>query len=237
MEWKGLFKMKDGCRVKICGTTNINDALLAAREGADYFGVVIEVGFSRRSLTIEEAVTLFLNPPLPAVALVFHMKEDRLGYMIQKLKPFAVQFLSQEDFDLIRRLKYSYPGVQLWQSVHLPSGGSEVSIDEIKYTVEKYIEAGVDLLLYDTVATVQGQQKFGGTGMTSNWSVVRKLMDDVSYKVPVMLAGGIKPENVEEAIHYINPDGIDLCSGVEAVPGKKDADKVRALMEKVKGKG
>jgi len=229
--------MKDGCKVKICGTTNIEDALMAAEEGADYFGVVVEVEFSKRSLSVEEALKLFENPPIPAVALVFNMKEDRLRYMLDKLKPYAVQFLSQEDFDLIKRLKKNYPSVQFWQSVHLPKEGNEVCFEEIKNTVQKYIEAGVDLLLYDTVATVQGQQKFGGTGLTSDWNLVKRLINEVEHKVPVLLAGGIKPENVAEAICCINPDGVDLCSGVEAVPGKKDPFKVKELIEKVKRKG
>lgn len=229
--------MKDGCRVKICGTTNIEDAFMAAREGADYFGVVVEVDFSKRSLTVEEACELFENPPIPAVALVFNMDEKRLHYMLEKLKPFAVQFLSQEDFDLIKRLKKSFPEVQFWQSVHLPEEGSEVGFEEIKDTVRKYIEAGIDLLLYDTVATVQGIRKFGGTGLTSDWGVVKRLMDEVDHKVPVLLAGGIRPENVAQAISCINPDGVDLCSGVEAEPGKKDPLKIKALMEKVRGKG
>lgn len=237
MERKGLFNMKDGYRVKICGTTNIEDASLAANEGADYFGVVVEVGFSKRSLTVEEAHTLFMDPPIPAVALVFHMQEERLRYMIEQLKPYAVQFLSQEDFELIKRLKNDFPDIQLWQSVHLPAEGSEVGFEDIKDIVERYVEAGIDLLLYDTVATVQGLQKFGGTGLTSDWGVVKRLMDETDRKVPVLLAGGIKPENVAEALFYINPDGVDLCSGVEDVPGKKDPSKVKALMEKVREKG
>ncbi len=229
--------MKDGCKVKICGTTNIEDVLLAAKEGADYFGVVVEVDFSKRSLTVEKASVLFESPPIPAVALVFHMKEERLRYMLDTLNPYAVQFLSQEDFDLVKSLKQDFPQVQFWQSVHLPAEGSEVSLEEIKDTVGKYIEAGIDLLLYDTVATVQGLKKFGGTGLTSDWGVVKRLMEEVDHKVPVLLAGGINPENVAEALSCINPDGVDLCSGVEVVPGKKDPFKVKALMKNIRGKG
>jgi phosphoribosylanthranilate isomerase len=62
-------------------------------------------------------------------------------------------------------------------------------------------------------------------------------MDEVDSKVPVLLAGGINPENVAEALSSVNPDGIDLCSGVEAVPGKKDPLKVKALMNNIRRKG
>lgn len=220
-------------QVKICGTTNLEDAVLAAQEGADFFGVVIEVEFSPRSLNVEEAEELFASPPLPAVALVFQMAEERLNHLIRSLKPFAVQFLSQEQPDLIKRLKLAYPEVQMWQSVHLPQAGAEVDLQESKRVVREYIQAGVDVLLFDTVATLQGKQKFGGTGLTSDWSVVRELMQEV--EVPVLLAGGINPENAAAALESLDPDGIDLCSGVEAAPGKKDPAKVRKLMLAVKG--
>ncbi len=225
--------MKDGYKVKICGTTNTDDALLAAQEGADYFGVVIEVEFSRRSLTVEQAKELFSSPPVPAVALVFQMKEERLDYLIQSLKPFAVQFLSREDPDLIKRLKATYSKVRFWQSVHLPREGAEVDLEEIKRVAEDYIKAGTDVILFDTVAVLEGKTKFGGTGLTSDWGAVRELINGVKSQVPVLLAGGINPENVAKAIELVEPDGIDLCSGVEAVPGKKDPEKVKALIRAV----
>lgn len=227
--------MKAGYKVKICGTTNLEDALLAARAGADYFGVVVEVDFSPRSLTIEEAGELFSFPPIPAVALVFHMSEERLKHLIHTLKPYAIQFLSQETPDLIRRLKQFYPEVQMWQSVHLPQTGGAVDMDGIKKAVGEYLQAGVDLILYDTVTTVKGRQKFGGTGLCSDWDAVRNIMDEIKTEVPVLLAGGINPDNAVAALTAVNPDGLDLCSGVESVPGKKDNAKVKALINAIRG--
>jgi phosphoribosylanthranilate isomerase len=234
MVLKGYFRMKDGYLVKICGTTNIEDALLAAREGADYFGVVIEVSFSPRSLTIEEAGDLFNNPLIPAVALVFHMGEQRLEYLINKLRPFAIQFLSQEDPEVIKRLKLKFREVKFWQSIHLKSTGEDFEYDKIKIGIQKYLNVGIDLLLFDTVATVDGIQKFGGTGQISDWKLVKQLFNDIDAQVPVLLAGGINPENVAEALDTINPDGVDLCSGVESVKGIKDPEKVRKLIRIVK---
>ncbi len=96
--------------------------------------------------------------------------------------------------------------------------------------------AGVDALLFDTAALSKGAMKFGGTGVTSDWDIVKELMDAMRGTLPIWLAGGINPDNVGEAIDRINPYGIDLCSGVEATRGKKDAAKLRSLMTTIRGK-
>ncbi len=224
----------DECGVKICGTTTIRDAQLAAENGADYFGVVVEVEFSPRSLTIDQAKPLFTNPSIAAVALVFQMKPERLHHLIATLQPFAVQFLHLENILFIQELKEKYPNMQLWQSIHLPETGQDVDFNRFRDTVREYADAGIDLLIFDTVAVLKGVTKFGGTGLTSDWEVVKQLIDQVDTRVPVWLAGGINPENVAKAITTVQPHGVDLCSGVEAEPGKKDPDKVARLITNAK---
>jgi len=226
--------MAKQARVKICGTTSVEDAALAARYGADYFGVVIEVDFSPRSLTVDEAVPLFAASPIgttKGVALVFHMKPERLQHLMACLHPYAVQFLNLEDFSHIRKLKQQFPNVRLWQSIHLPEAGKEIDFNAFLEKVHAYVDAGIDLLIFDTVAVLKGVQKFGGTGLVSDWYVVRQLIEQVNTTVPIWLAGGIDPENVAGAIEAVQPAGVDLCSGVEAEPGKKDPEKVRLLIE------
>jgi phosphoribosylanthranilate isomerase len=119
----------------------------------------------------------------------------------------------------------------MWQSVHLPQSDIKVDKESIRAIVKSYIAAGVDVLLFDTVAVMNGKTKFGGTGVTSDWNIVEELMQEV--KIPVLLAGGINPNNTGEALRSLNPTGIDLCSGVEAYPGKKDPLKLSALMQAV----
>ncbi len=228
--------MRGGYKAKICGTTSVDDARLAAQEGADFFGVVVEVNFSPRSLSVEDAGPLFSPPPLPAVALVFRMQEERIETLIRALNPFAVQFLDPAEPTLLERLKQRHPSVEMWQSIHLPQAGQEADIDRFRTTVAQYVDAGVDSLLFDTVAVSKGVTKFGGTGQTSDWSVVKSLIGTIRSPVPVWLAGGVHPGNVGEALDTVDPHGIDLCSGVEASPGKKDPAKVRALMKTIREK-
>jgi phosphoribosylanthranilate isomerase len=226
--------MRGGYRAKICGTTNLEDVRLSADEGADFFGVVLEVDFSPRSLTVDDAGPLFAAPPIPGVALVFKMNEERIETMVQALNPFAVQFLDPADISMLKRLKRTYPSLEMWQSIHLPQAGQATDIEQAKKTVMDYVDAGVDSLLFDTVAVSEGKTKFGGTGKTSDWNVVKGLIGAIQSPVPVWLAGGINPENVGDALDSVDPYGIDLCSGVEARPGKKDPKKVKALMSTIK---
>lgn len=227
--------MKAGCLVKICGITNREDAGLAAGEGADYIGVVVEVAFSPRSLTIDEAGPVFAGPPVPAVALVFEMKPERIEKLVLQLKPHAVQFLSPEGPELAARLKGLRQGLQVWQSLHLPAGGEAGSVlDERAFLqrVHQCREAGVDAVLFDTVAVLNGVARFGGTGLTGNWNAARRLVE--ASPLPAFLAGGINPGNVREAVEKVRPYGIDLCSGVEERPGKKSPVRVKALLEAVR---
>jgi len=232
--------MAESYKAKICGTTNLEDVTLAAAEGADYFGAVIETDFSPRSLSIADAKVLFTQPPIPGVALVFRMDEKRVETLIRELHPFAIQFLDLADIPFLKYLDRTYPELELWQSVHLPPEGpgeeKEADFHRFRKTVADYTGAGADALIFDTVAVMQGKTKFGGTGQTSDWNLVKKLMDSVKSTVPLWLAGGIRPENVGEALDVLDPYGIDLCSGVEAVPGKKDPAKVKALMSVIKEK-
>ncbi|QTA84586.1 phosphoribosylanthranilate isomerase [Desulfonema magnum] len=228
--------MKNGYKVKICGTTNLEDARLAADEGANFFGAVVETDFSPRSLSLDQAKPLFSAQPIPGVALIFNMAEKRAAQLIQELNPFAVQFLGETDTLFIRRLKKAFPSTELWQSVHLPEAGKHVDFAHFKKAVEDYIEAGVNALIFDTAAVFQGKMKFGGTGLMCDWNIVKKLMDAVRSPVPVWLAGGISPENVGPAIDATDPYGIDLCSGVEAIPGKKDPLKISSLISIIREK-
>lgn len=226
--------MKSECGVKICGTTTLDDARLAAEFGADYFGVVVDVAFSPRSLTVEQAKPLFAESPVTGVALVFEMPLERLHHLITTLHPHAVQFLHLEELQVIKDVKKQYPDLELWQSVHLPEAGKDVDLESFRRIVQDYVDAGIDLLIFDTVAVLEGVKKFGGTGLVSDWQVVKQLIDQVKTDVPIWLAGGINPDNVAQAVQAVQPAGVDLCSGVEASPGVKDSDKVRLLISRAK---
>ena len=99
----------------------------------------------------------------------------------------------------------------------------------MKSATEKYHGAGVDVVVLDAMAG----KKRGGTGRLCDWGTARKLVD--SSPVSVFLAGGITPANVREAVNQVRPSGIDLSSGVEKTPGRKDPGKISELMKNIKG--
>jgi phosphoribosylanthranilate isomerase len=218
-------------KVKLCGTTSERDRIIAEEAGVDYFGVVIEIDYSPRSRTIEEAIPIFRGAKIPGVVLIKDWKENEIREIIRTLNPAALQFLGEESPSLMADLREK-TGCELWKSLHLPvRGEGSVDLREIKERIAQFTAAGVDAFIFDTVDTSEGFARHGGTGKVSEWRLVRELMRGTT--VFTFLAGGIKPDNVREAITTVHPKGIDLCSGVEALPGKRDALKVRKLMENI----
>jgi len=219
-------------RLKICGVANVEDARLISDWGADYCGVLVDVSFSERSLSLEQARVVASASDVRVVVLLCEPEFETAREVARQIKPFALQLLCLESPEFLRKLKSSV-SCQIWKTLHLPIATGQASARE-------YVEAGADILLVDSVDTSEGFTRMGGTGKVADWNAVAELIEKVS--VPVFLAGGIGPENVESALITVRPYGVDLCSGVEALKGKKDPDKVRFLIknfksaqEKIKG--
>ncbi|MCL6628138.1 MAG: phosphoribosylanthranilate isomerase [Armatimonadetes bacterium] len=215
--------------VKICGMTNVEDRDLAADAGADYFGVLVDVTYSPRTLTLDKAKPLFESPPIPGVVLLFNANLGRVQAVVDTLKPFAVQLLGHEPPELIASLKSSLD-CQVWKSLHVPPRGhGEIDVEEMKTLAEEYEDSGVDVLLFGTVDASGNKTKFGGTGLVSDWTVIRGLV--TPRIVPSFLAGGLSSNNISAAIQSVKPYGIDICTSVESSPGKKDCKKLAELFE------
>jgi len=216
-------------KVKVCGITTLEDAHLVAEAGADYIGVIIDVNFSPRRLTVEQARPICERSTLPVVTLFFNQNVDQIQGAIAALNPHAVQLLGQEPPSLVKTLKRT-AACELWKSIHLPPQGlGEVNIAEHQDRVNSFADAGIDVIVIDTVVgSPRRKLRYGGTGQVNNWAAACKLVELSSVRT--FLAGGINPENVEQAIELVHPHGIDLCSGVEIAPGQKDPEKLRQLM-------
>ena len=217
------------CKVKICGTTSVTDARMAADAGADYSGIVVEVPFSERSVPIDSAAGIARQTPISTVILVFDRPTDWVREAAARIKPFAIQLLGHEPPTQVAALKGSL-SCEVWKSLFLPTENDPAAdVKEISAQIEAYIDAGADALLFDTAEFTDGKARFGGTGKQSDWNLSAQLIQ--ACKVPAFLSGGIRPENVRRAIETVRPYGVDLCSGVEASKGIRDQQKLERLIE------
>ena len=217
------------CKVKICGTTSVADAQMAADAGADYSGVVVEVPFSERSVPIASAAEIARQTSIPTIILVFDRSTDWVIEAAAKIKPFAIQLLGHEPPTQVATLKETQ-ACEVWKSLFLPTENDPTAdVKAIFAQMEAHINAGADALLFDTADFSDGQARFGGTGNKSDWNLSAQLIQ--ACEVPAFLSGGIRPENVGTAIETVRPHGVDLCSGVEASKGIRDRRKLDQLME------
>jgi len=216
-------------KIKVCGITSVKDAHLVAEAGADYIGVLVEVAFSPRRVSVEQARSICEQSTLPVVVLFFNWEAGHMQRAVAALRPQAIQLLGQESPSLIKTLK-GMTTCEVWKSIHLPPRGrGEIHIIEYQDRVNSLVAAGIDAIVIDTVVGSSPENlRYGGTGQVSDWVTARRLAEAVSVRT--FLAGGINPENVRQAIETVHPHGIDLCSGVEAAPGRKDPEKLRRLV-------
>ena len=200
-------------RVKICGLTREEDVDLVVEAGADAVGFASGFEESPRNVSIEKARDLIRRvPPFVDAVLVTRAElVEQNAEKIGRVGPSVIQLYGRvpNSIALKEKLKVKLILPHLMDG----NGGGAGST------------AGYDALLVDTYA----KGVAGGTGRVSDWDGCRKLRDVVA-PLPFILSGGLKPENVAEAISRVNPYAVDVSSGVEAAPGVKDPSKVRAFI-------
>lgn len=223
--------MRDGCKVKICGITNLEGRATAAAAGADFFGVIVDVPYSPRTLNMETAAGLLKDTPLPGVALIFQQNLQQIKHLVEFCRPQAVQSLSPLPSDWLQNLKTSFPKVGWWQSLFLPAAEADaphLDMEALRLQIQELAAAGADAVVMDTAVKRAGKTRFGGTGQTSDWELACSLVE--TSPLPVFLAGGLNPSNIKAALDAVHPDGVDLCSGVESRPGHKNPAKMQELI-------
>ena len=220
------------CSIKICGITNCEDASMVSEAGADYLGVLINVSCSPRSLTVEKAKAIFSSSKIPAVLLTFDLRPDEVNDLVIELNPFGVQIAGDETEKDILELRKMLT-CEIWKSIHITAAEAKgIKANDIIDRISEFTKAGADRIVLDSAVGKGTKMQKGGTGQSFDWSLAR----DINARTDtfIFLAGGIKPDNVEDAIMQVNPAGIDLSSGVEKSVGKKDPDLVKSLIHNVK---
>jgi phosphoribosylanthranilate isomerase len=210
--------------LKICGVTNADDARLISASGADYCGVLVHVAVSPRSLSLDEAVRVAGAATIPVVVLQRDEDLETVLEVVERIQPAVLQLHGGEPPERVAQVKARWAG-QVWKAVHFPAQPGQGA-------PEDYVAAGADALLVDSVEIRGGVAMLGGTGKVGDWAAAADLVRRTP--IPVILAGGIKPGNVAQAVREVRPAGVDLSSGVELIKGKKDPALVKALVENLR---
>lgn len=218
------------CLIKICGLTRESDVKMVGESGVDTIGLLIDMP-SPRSLDAERAGKLMRLSPVQPVLLFFDKERDDVMGIIDRLWPTAIQLQGHESPEYVAWLR-ERTDISIWKGVHLPAAGTgTVDEAEVLGRINAYAEADTDIILLDTVVKAKDGERMGGTGKSFDWKAAAGIV--AKSPKPVMLAGGLKPENVAKAIKTVRPFGVDLASGVESSPGIKDPEKVRAFVKAV----
>ncbi len=222
-------------RTKICGIRSPEEIELAAFYGADAVGFITEVPVnSPRKLDSDTAANLVSRVPetLSSVLVIMPENADIAVRLIKKIKPDIVQIhcrLPILELEIIKEKA----GIPIIKTLSIPakggaSGENKASVSNLFEEVSLLEEADVvDSILLDTARP----EKPGGTGCVHDWALSRRISEET--RLPLILAGGLKPENVREAIRAVLPYAVDTASGVETC-GKKDAVKIKSFIEEVR---
>lgn len=200
-------------RIKVCGLTRVEDVQAAVAAGVDAIGLVFYPE-SPRHLTIAQAVTLCreIPPFVTIVGLFVNASRAEVHRVVESVPLNLLQFHGDETVDQCEGFGLPY----------LRAARVRPGVDLLEFASQF---PSARALLLDTWTPA-----YGGSGESFDWSLV-----PVSCPLPVILSGGLTPDNVAEAIRQVRPVAVDVSSGVESAKGIKDAAKIRAFVSAVRG--
>ena len=211
--------------VKICGTTNLEDAQAAVDAGADALGFIFAESPRRVAPAVARDIVRCLPERIEKVGVFVNESAERIRAIAREAGLTGVQLHGYDTLDVPTTLK-TEPGsagkLKVTLVLPMPRSG------EIGEGLFQFGNA--DRVLFDTA--VEGKR--GGSGQSWNWNTGKTFLQFVGDHVKVVIAGGLTPSNVADAIRALRPWGVDVVSGVELKPGKKDHEKVKAFVKAAK---
>lgn len=220
-------------KIKICGITTPKDALAAIDAGADMLGFNFYPK-SPRYLTPDACreITAVSRKDFPQITLVgvfVNTPVSDIRSILETAQLHLAQLHGDETPEMLAELQpHAFKAIRLKSDARTDFEADKRIPDAIRFFVSESAHASVPAILVD--AAVKGV--YGGSGVVADWSAAAQL----ARRVPLLLAGGLTPENVSEAIKQVQPWGVDVASGVEASPGVKDPAKMRKFVEQVHSK-
>jgi phosphoribosylanthranilate isomerase len=211
--------------IKICANTSLDDALLAAEAGADAVGFVFAPSPRRVTPTETAAIVAHLPASVEKIGVFVNASLSQIYATVRECGLTGVQLHFDADPALPAKLHQRLgPRLRILSVVHFNAQDAAESF--IQLTAHDQ-NPHIDGVLIDS----RTPSAVGGTGVAFDWIAAQKtVFQDAKVSKHLIAAGGLNPENVAEAISLLRPWGIDVASGVEAAPGKKDAEKLRAFI-------
>lgn len=212
-------------RVKVCGIKRVEDAIMAAYCGADAVGLVVGQKHNSDDFIDKHLAQKIVRecPPYISPVLVTELDDaEEISNLVHETGVTSVQLHSDCTVDSIVSLRKTFPHVKIIKNFHVTGPG-------VIRTMKPF-ESVVDAFILDTLDLANG--KVGSTGLVHDWNISRNIVKGVSR--PIILAGGLTPENVGEAIRFVKPYGVDASSGLKDSNGFKDETKVANFVHRAK---
>jgi phosphoribosylanthranilate isomerase len=205
-------------RVKVCCIASVEEARAAIECGASALGLVSEMPSGPGVISEELIAEIALSVPPPVATFLLTCRQDAASIIEQqrRCRVNTLQLCDRVEAEVYGELRARLPGVSLVQVVHIR--GEESCKEAL------HVARHVDALLLDSGNQSLAVKELGGTGRTHDWRVSRRVVE--ASPVPVFLAGGLKAENIAEAVSTVRPFGLDVCSGIRT-EGRLDTEKLK----------
>jgi len=213
-----LFRNDSGVvRVKVCCIASIDEAELALDAGADALGLVSAMPSGPGVIPDADIATIaaWVGQRAATVLLTSRVSEEGISEQLAQSRTNVLQICDALPASEMRSIRARHPGVALMPVIHVRDADV---VAEAKHTAEN-----ADALLLDSGNPTASVKELGGTGRVHDWQVSRAIRDAVD--IPLFLAGGLRAENVAEAVRTVRPFGVDVCSGVRR-EGRLDRTKL-----------
>lgn len=211
-------------RVKICCISSIEEAWIAIRWGASALGFVSHMpsGPGIISETLITEIVAQIPPPIATFLLTSSQNTQEIIQQIKRSGTNTVQICDNIESGSYQDIREALPGISIVKVIHV------IGEESLNEAIE--IAPFVDAILLDSGNQSLPIKQLGGTGRTHNWDISRKIREQV--KIPIFLAGGLKPENASLAVKQVAPFGIDVCSGVRS-NNELDEDKLKRFFKQL----
>ncbi len=209
--------------IQVAGIIDKKEAAMLMQAGVNYLGFPLRLTVNKEDLTEEEAIEVIkiIRTPHTPVLITYLSEANEIIKFCEKLNANVVQLHGKISKEELEKIKLKRPALQIIKSLVVASDNYS-ELESMVHTLSPWVDA----FITDTFDPSTGAE--GATGKTHDWSISKKLVE-ISSK-PVIIAGGLTPNNVKKAIKEINPAGVDVHTGVENKTGRKDLGLVKQFV-------